>query len=54
MLSQWISDRIKELTALKNPLGRLATGKDVANIVNFLLQEESEYVNGQNLFLTGG
>ena len=53
-LTENISDRIKELTALKNPLGRLATGKDVANIVNFLLQEESEYVNGQNLFLTGG
>ena len=40
--------------AIKNPLGRLATPEDVANTVYFLTKKEAEYINGQNLFITGG
>jgi 3-oxoacyl-[acyl-carrier protein] reductase len=53
-LTQDIPERVKELMAIKNPLGRLATPEDVANTVYFLTKKEAEYINGQNLFITGG
>ena len=53
-LTQDIPERVKELMAIKNPLGRLASPEDVANTVYFLTKKEAEYINGQNLFITGG
>ena len=36
------------------PLGRLATTRDVAEAVEFLISERSAYLTGQNLVLDGG
>jgi NAD(P)-dependent dehydrogenase (short-subunit alcohol dehydrogenase family) len=36
------------------PLGRMAESKDVANLVNFLTCEKSEYITGERLKLDGG
>ena len=36
------------------PLGRLGTSKEVANLVAFLASEESAYMTGQAVNVTGG
>lgn len=36
------------------PSGRFAQFKDIINTINFLLKEESSYVNGSNLEVAGG
>ncbi len=36
------------------PLGRLGTAEDVANLVDWLISNKSEYVNGATIALTGG
>lgn len=38
----------------KTPSGRLADFSDIVNAVNFLLKEESNYVNGANIEVSGG
>ena len=38
----------------KTPTGRLADFSDITNAVNFLLKEESGYINGANLEVSGG
>jgi NAD(P)-dependent dehydrogenase (short-subunit alcohol dehydrogenase family) len=38
----------------KIPLGRLATPRDIANIIAFLTGNESEYVTGQTIVVDGG
>ena len=43
-----------EITAESNPLKRLATPKDVADVVSFLSGEESDYLNGVNILINGG
>jgi len=40
--------------ALRTPLRRLATPVDVANAVAFLLGDQSSFLTGTNLFVTGG
>lgn len=37
-----------------NPLGRIATVADVANLVLFLVSEEAAYINGQVIHINGG
>ena len=46
--------KLVELTAQKNPLKRIATPQDVANVVCFLLGEGGEYLNGANIPVNGG
>lgn len=41
-------------TALKNPSGRLGEVMDTVNAVLFLLSEEADYINGENLNVNGG
>lgn len=36
------------------PLGRLASGEDIANAVRFLATEESGYISGQTITVAGG
>lgn len=36
------------------PLGRIATGEDIANACLFLISDESNYVSGHSLMLDGG
>ena len=40
--------------AQANPMGRIGYPPDVANLIIFLLRDESEYINGQTIFLNGG
>lgn len=37
-----------------NPLGRIGTPDDVANLVSFLASEQSDFITGQNILVTGG
>lgn len=52
--SREISHRIKMAEAQRNPRRRLATPEDSARTVAFLASDAADYVNGVNLFLTGG
>ena len=43
-----------EETAKKNPSGRLGEIEDTVHAVLFLLSEEADYINGENLNVNGG
>jgi 3-oxoacyl-[acyl-carrier protein] reductase len=47
------SDEWEKVTA-SIPLGRLGSPKDVTNVVEFLLKEESSYITGQVIHVDGG
>ncbi len=47
-------DYIKEENAKLSPAGRNLVVEDVIPIINFLLSEESNFINGQNISVTGG
>lgn len=53
-LTQHYQDKIFKMEALKTPLGRLVETDDIANTVSFLISENSAFMTGNNLFLTGG
>ena len=44
---------LKKVAAI-NPLKRNGKPQDVANLISFLLDEKSDYINGQVLSLEGG
>lgn len=46
--------KLVEMTAESNPLKRIATPKDVANVALFLSSEKSDYLNGVNITVNGG
>lgn len=46
--------KLIEITATNNPLKRIASPVDVANIVAFLASDESDYMNGTNILINGG
>ncbi|NQT45936.1 MAG: SDR family oxidoreductase [Candidatus Omnitrophica bacterium] len=46
--------KLIEITAANNPLKRIAKPEDVANVVLFLAGDESDYINGANIFVNGG
>jgi len=46
--------KLKELTAVQVPLGRLAEPEDVASTVLFLCSKNSDYISGENLLISGG
>ena len=39
---------------MKIPLGRMGTPADVANLVSFLVSEQSNYITGEDINITGG
>lgn len=47
------NDFLRKVAAI-NPLKRNATPQDVANLIEFLLSDQSEYINGQVISLEGG
>lgn len=49
-----IPHRAKEVEARKNPMRRLAVPEDVAETAGFICQPQASFVNGQNIYLTGG
>lgn len=48
------SDQLKLHAALRNPLGRLTTPEDVANVVYLLTRPESAWINGAIIPVDGG
>jgi 3-oxoacyl-[acyl-carrier protein] reductase len=47
--------KLKEMTKTQIPLeNRLATPTDIANVILFLCKNESGYINGENILVTGG
>lgn len=46
--------RVKETEARRNPMRRLATTQDTAELVAFLASELAGYINGANLPVSGG
>lgn len=49
-----LKDEVKEDLLKSIPLNRLGSGEDVANLVNFLVSDESNYITGQVLSVDGG
>jgi 3-oxoacyl-[acyl-carrier protein] reductase len=39
---------------IKVPLGRMGTPEDIANLVSFLVSEQSNYITGEDINITGG
>lgn len=53
-LTDSFPDKLKEITAAQNPLGRLTTVQDVAKTVVFLAGKDTEHLNGVNILVNGG
>lgn len=49
-----LKDEIKEELLRNIPLGSLGDPKDIANAVNFLASQESDYITGQVINVNGG
>jgi len=49
-----IPERYRMITAAKTPLRKLATPKDVANVVVFLASNESDFICGETIRVNGG
>ncbi len=48
------SDEKKEKSALRNPMKKVGTSQDVAQMANFLLSEKSNWISGQIFHVDGG
>jgi 3-oxoacyl-[acyl-carrier protein] reductase len=53
-LTQHIQDRVFKMEVSRTPVKRAAQPTDVANAVAFLLSNDSSFLTGVNLFVTGG
>ena len=49
-----LSESQRESLIEKIPMGKIGSPEDVANCVEFLVSEKSEYVTGQTLHVNGG
>jgi len=55
MTSDYFSDAATlDRTVRRHPLGRLTTSEDVADVVAFLCSDDSRYVTGQTINVSGG
>jgi 3-oxoacyl-[acyl-carrier protein] reductase len=50
----WMDDTTRASGLAEQPLGRLGTPTDTANLVRFLLSERGAWINGQLLYSNGG
>ena len=53
-ISSEMFDVAIEMEKKSTPMNRLVRGDDVANVVGFLLKEESSYLTGLNILVDGG
>jgi 3-oxoacyl-[acyl-carrier protein] reductase len=53
-MTEELSEKVKETIIENIPLKRLGTAKDVANLVAFLVGEDSLYITGQVMNVDGG
>ena len=49
-----IDEKFKEVIISKIPAARLGEPQDIANAVNFLASDQSDYINGETLHVNGG
>jgi len=49
-----IPSKLKEIIENQTPLKRLASPTDVSSVILFLCSKLSDYVNGENILVTGG
>lgn len=49
-----LPSKVVEIAALNNPLKRIAKPEDVSNVVLFLAEDTSDYLNGVNIAVNGG
>lgn len=45
---------LSEADHAQHPAGRVGTGKDIANMIEFLLKPENRFITGQNFVIDGG
>lgn len=45
---------IREYSESLIPIGKIATPKDIADVVLFLLSDQANYINGETIFVDGG
>jgi 3-oxoacyl-[acyl-carrier protein] reductase len=53
-LTQFQHERVFKMEAARTPLRRIATAEDIARAVAYLATDESAFLTGTNLFVTGG
>jgi 3-oxoacyl-[acyl-carrier protein] reductase len=53
-MTDQIDEKFKETIIAKIPSNRLGEPKDIANAVNFLSSDQSDYINGETLHVNGG
>ncbi|MDA9108336.1 3-oxoacyl-[acyl-carrier-protein] reductase [Candidatus Pelagibacter sp.] len=53
-MTDQIDEKFKETIIAKIPSSRLGKPEDIANAVNFLSSDESDYINGETLHVNGG
>ena len=53
-MTDQIDERFKETIIAKIPSNRLGKPEDIANAVNFLSSDQSDYINGETLHVNGG
>tara|TARA_B110000438_G_C15793962_1_gene642010 strand:- start:344 stop:1069 length:726 start_codon:yes stop_codon:yes gene_type:complete len=46
--------KLIEMTAYNNPLKKIASAEDIANVISFLASNDSDYLNGVNIPINGG
>tara|TARA_B110000003_G_C16651608_1_gene534431 strand:+ start:2323 stop:3513 length:1191 start_codon:yes stop_codon:yes gene_type:complete len=49
-----IPEKIRLLNAARTPLKRLASTKDIANAISFLIDDHSDFITGETLRVNGG
>ena len=49
-----VGEKFKEMIIAKIPSNRLGKPEDIANAVNFLSSDQSDYINGETLHVNGG
>ncbi|MDA7471885.1 3-oxoacyl-[acyl-carrier-protein] reductase [Candidatus Pelagibacter ubique] len=53
-MTDQIDEKFKETIIAKIPSNRLGKPQDIANAVNFLSSDQSDYINGETLHVNGG
>ncbi|MES2309897.1 MAG: SDR family oxidoreductase [Verrucomicrobiota bacterium] len=50
----WLENSLGKLSKKEIPAGRYGRFQDIANVVEFLIKPESNYINGSNIIVSGG
>ena len=53
-MTNCLKDEVKENISKNIPLKRMGTPEDVANVVKFLVSDDSSYITGQVINIDGG